>query len=102
MPDFTTVASADAFDEEDGTVVEVDGEEIAVFKTEGEFYAIGNTCTHTGGPLGKGEVDDTTVTCPWHGSDFDVTSGECLSPPADDPVPEYEVEVEDSEVKIAV
>lgn len=102
MSTFTTVASADDLDPGDGMVVEADDEEIALFNVDGEFYAIGNSCTHVGGPLGEGPLDGTTVTCPLHGSDFDVASGSCLGPPADADVPTYEVRVEESEIQIAV
>lgn len=97
IPTFVTVASVDDLAPGDGMVVEADEEEIGLFNVDGEFYAIGNSCTHVGGPL-----DGTTVTCPLHGSDFDVTSGACLGPPADDAVPSYEVRVEGSEIQVAV
>lgn len=102
MPTFVTVASTTDLDPGDGTVVEADGEEIALFNVDGEFYAIGNSCTHVGGPLGDGPLDGSTVTCPLHGSDFDVTSGACLGPPAEEDVPDYEVRVEGTEIQVAV
>jgi nitrite reductase/ring-hydroxylating ferredoxin subunit len=45
----------------------VEGQKIALFNVEGTFYAVGDTCTHRGGPLSEGSVAGTTVTCPWHG-----------------------------------
>lgn len=60
-----------------GKVVEVAGKTVAVFNCEGMFYAIDNTCKHRGGPLGEGSLSGTTVTCPWHGWEYDVSSGEC-------------------------
>lgn len=100
MSDLVTVATEDELGPGEGMVVEADGEEIALFNVDGEFHAIGNTCTHMGGPLGDGQVTDDTVTCPWHGAKFDVTSGEVLGPPAGESVPEYEVTVEESEIKV--
>lgn len=58
-----------------GKVVEVDGKEIALFNCDGKFYALNNTCLHQGGPLGEGSLEGTVVTCPWHGWQFDVTTG---------------------------
>src|SRR6516225_7543157 len=45
----------------------IEGQKIALFNVEGTYYAIGDTCTHRGGPLSEGDVQGTRVTCPWHG-----------------------------------
>jgi nitrite reductase (NADH) small subunit len=58
-------------------VVDVDGKPIALFNVDGTFYAIDNTCQHSGGPLGEGALDGAIVTCPWHGWEYDVTNGVC-------------------------
>ena len=56
------------------------GRVIALFNVGGEFFALDGVCPHAGGPLGEGVLDGTTVTCPWHGWQFDVTSGKhCLN-----------------------
>jgi nitrite reductase (NADH) small subunit len=47
----------------------------AVFNVDGRFYALDGICPHAGGPLAKGCVSGTVVTCPWHGWQFDVTTG---------------------------
>ena len=51
---------------------------IAVFKTEDGYFATDGMCAHQGGPIAKGVVDGKCVTCPWHGWQYDVTSGENL------------------------
>jgi nitrite reductase/ring-hydroxylating ferredoxin subunit len=61
-----------------GKVVDAGGKQIALFNVEGKFYAIDNTCKHRGGPLGEGELDGTSVVCPWHGWEYDVTTGKNL------------------------
>ena len=60
-----------------GTIREfqVEGKAIAVANVGGKFYAINNTCLHRGGPLGQGVMDGNIVTCPWHGWQYDVTTG---------------------------
>ena len=58
--------------------VQVSGQAIALANVGGSFYAINNTCLHRGGPLGEGQLDGTVVTCPWHGWQYDVTSGKTL------------------------
>jgi 3-phenylpropionate/trans-cinnamate dioxygenase ferredoxin component len=85
-----------------GAVVDAEGTAIAVFNIGGTLYAIANACTHVGGPLGKGQVEGTTVTCPWHGSQFDVTSGQVLRGPARRPVATYPVRVQGDDVFVAV
>jgi nitrite reductase/ring-hydroxylating ferredoxin subunit len=49
---------------------------VALFNVDGEFFALDGVCPHQGGPLGKGDLQGCIVTCPWHGWQFDVTSGE--------------------------
>ena len=85
-----------------GTVVSAEGRAIAVFNVGGTFYALANECTHMGGPLGKGRLDGTTVTCPWHGSQFDVTSGEVKKGPARKPVATYPVRVQGDDVFVQI
>ncbi len=52
----------------------------ALYNVEGQFYALDGVCPHAGGPLGQGELNGCIVTCPWHGWQFDVTSGQhCLT-----------------------
>lgn len=66
-----------------GTIREfqLDGTTIALANVGGKFYAINNTCLHRGGPLGQGVLADKVVTCPWHGWEFDVTTGKITQNP---------------------
>jgi len=69
-----------------------------LFNVGGTFHAIENECTHEGGPLGQGLLRGDRVLCPWHGAEFDVTTGAVLSPPADYAVETFRVVVEGGEV----
>ncbi len=102
MAEFIRVANVSDVPPGRGTVVEVDGNEIAVFNVNGEVYAIFNTCTHRGGPLGEGTLLGKVVTCPWHGAQFDVTTGAVVSPPAPADEPSYPTKVEDGGVWVQV
>jgi nitrite reductase/ring-hydroxylating ferredoxin subunit len=74
--------------------VEVDGVPVVVARSQtGEICAIAATCSHLGGPLDEGERSGDTVICPWHGSRFDLCSGEVLGSPAVFPQPRYEVRI---------
>jgi nitrite reductase (NADH) small subunit len=79
MANFIKVASAAEVADGTGKTVEAAGKQIALFNVGGKFFAIDNGCKHRGGPLGEGEIDGTTVTCPWHGWEYDFASGACLS-----------------------
>jgi len=74
-------------------VVQVGNTPVGIFNVGGNYHAIHNTCLHRQGPLGEGELEDTTVTCPWHGWRYNVTTGECLTRPGAR-VPCFEVRVE--------
>src|SRR5207247_11360223 len=77
------------FPEGKPTCVTAGARTIAVFRVSGKTYALDNTCTHLGGPLCKGRLDGFVVQCPWHGSRFDVRSGQVAGPPARTPVTGY-------------
>jgi nitrite reductase/ring-hydroxylating ferredoxin subunit len=49
---------------------------VAIFNVDGQFHALDGICPHQGGPLGKGTLHGCIVTCPWHGWQFDVTTGQ--------------------------
>ncbi len=82
--------------------VDAGGRAVAVFNVDGTIHALGGTCTHRGGPLGEGELDGTVVTCPWHGAQFNVTTGQVAGPPAGHSVPAYTVIVEGEDIKVDV
>ena len=98
---FVTVARTS--DVEPGTVrvIEVEGRSLCLGLTEdGAWGAIDNVCTHDGGTLGEGELDETGVECPRHGGRFDLFSGRVLALPPVRPVTAYETIVEGDEVRV--
>lgn len=82
--------------------VEVEGEPVAIFNVKGEFYAIGDTCSHAQASLSEGEVEDFVVSCPWHGAKFDLKTGKNLCMPAVTPVPKYNLKIEGDDIKIVL
>jgi nitrite reductase/ring-hydroxylating ferredoxin subunit len=60
----------------------VDGKEILIVNSDGNYYAIDDTCTHSGASLSEGKLQDSTVTCGWHGAEFDCKSGKLAKFPA--------------------
>jgi nitrite reductase/ring-hydroxylating ferredoxin subunit len=102
MEPLTTVTDVDEMGERELAAFPVTGKRIAIAKVGEAFYAFGDTCTHQGCSLAQGELDGTTVTCPCHGSEFDVTTGEVIRGPASEPVQSFPVRVEDGLLRVEV
>lgn len=83
-----------------GSAVRVGG--VAVFNIGGSFFATQDKCTHKQGPLSEGKLDGSTVTCPLHGAQFNVSTGAVLHGPAKDPLKTYRVIVEGEIARIDV
>jgi uncharacterized membrane protein/nitrite reductase/ring-hydroxylating ferredoxin subunit len=73
---------------------------IALGKTEDGFHAFDDRCTHKGGPLSDGVLICGTVQCPWHGSQFDVTTGEVKCGPAKKKISAYGVEESNGQIRL--
>ncbi|SNQ50884.1 putative Rieske Fe-S membrane protein [Frankia canadensis] len=71
--------------------VDVGGVSVLLARVDGRIVALGNRCTHRGGPLSEGRRDGDCVQCPWHGSRFALTTGEVVQGPATRPQPVYAV-----------
>jgi nitrite reductase/ring-hydroxylating ferredoxin subunit/uncharacterized membrane protein len=82
------------------TRVEVDGTPIVLLRDSDRIHATSATCTHVGGPLDEGELDGTRVTCPWHGSTFDLSDGTVVHGPATTPLNAFEARVKDGRVQV--
>lgn len=82
--------------------VELDGDPVVIFNIGGDYFAIGDVCTHDDGPLGEGELDNHHVICPRHGARFDVRDGKALTLPAVAPTTSYPVRVRDGWIEIGI
>jgi len=98
--DFVRVAETKDIQPSTMKVVDLASETVCIVNVEGNYYAIGNVCTHVGGPLNEGTLEGYEVECPWHGSKFDVRTGEAIKPPARQAVPKYEVKVEENNILV--
>jgi len=74
------------------------GAPIAVFHAQGRYWALDDTCSHERASLAEGWVEDDVVSCPLHGAEFSLETGEALSLPATRPVRTHRVEVRDSQI----
>ncbi len=77
-----------------------DGNELAVYNVDGEYYATENSCPHRGAPLSQGALCGHVIECWLHGWQFDVRSGECLTVP--DRIKTYRVSIEDQMIKVSL
>ena len=95
------ICALDELEENQAVRVEIDGAAMAVVKDgSGEVFAIGDTCTHGDISLSEGFVEDDTLECWAHGSQFSLRTGKPLTLPAYEPVPVYKVELRDGDVYI--
>jgi nitrite reductase/ring-hydroxylating ferredoxin subunit len=75
--------------------VEVNGQEIAIYKLDGAYYATGNICTHQFAFMSEGYVENGCVECPLHQGIFDIKTGAVVDGPPDQPLKTYPVKIED-------
>ncbi|MCA9055866.1 MAG: Rieske 2Fe-2S domain-containing protein [Planctomycetaceae bacterium] len=81
MPEFLRIANISDVPPGTGKEVTVGDRVLAVYNIDGTFHVIDGICPHAGGPLGEGALQGCIITCPWHGWQFDVTTGQhCLTP----------------------
>ncbi len=101
MADFMKVASLSDLGAGSCMAVEIAGKTVALFNVDGTVYALDGTCLHRGGPLGEGTLEADVVTCPWHGWQYNVRTGENSMNKAVKVV-SYPVQVEGNDIKVAV
>ncbi len=101
MPDFITVAKVADLKPGQAKMILAGGHQIALFNVRGNFYATSNVCLHMGGPLGDGDLSDNVVSCPYHGWEYDVKTGECITSPTLK-VQTYPVQVNGEEIQVAI
>jgi len=98
--DFTDLAAVDDLDDGKMHNYELDGKSIVLVRHDDGIHAFNGICPHFGGPLWEGELKDHCVTCPWHGSQFDISDGSLLHGPSTYPVHRYEVHVQGGRVLV--
>lgn len=81
--------------------VEFEGKELCVVRQGSEVFAIDDLCSHAEASLSEGEVSSGKIECWLHGAEFDLRTGEALTPPASAPVMSYQVTIEGDEVTIS-
>lgn len=102
MSDFVRVARATDLTDPGQMLAEVDDRIVVLMKVGGEFFCLDDVCTHDGGPLSDGTLDDHTIACPRHGAKFDIRSGKVLTMPATEDTVAHEVQLRGEEVWVRI
>ncbi|MDP8288324.1 MAG: glutamate synthase-related protein, partial [Candidatus Electryonea clarkiae] len=97
---YVEVGADSDFAEGEGKLVVMGKDELAVFRYNGNFSAFSHTCTHQGGPLEEGVIEDGKVVCPWHGHRFDLLTGKAVES-SDENIQVHDVKVEDGKILVS-
>ncbi|MGZ4959345.1 MAG: non-heme iron oxygenase ferredoxin subunit [Methylomonas sp.] len=100
MTDWIDAGAESALAEGGHVVVDVEGTDVAVFKIDGQCYAIEDVCTHDGAEIASGELDGDEIICPRHGARFCVKTGEVKCAPAYENIATFPVEVEGGRIRV--
>lgn len=100
MTEWIDVCGQNALADGENIVVDVDGADVAVFRIDGDYYAIEDVCTHDGAEIASGEVEGDEIICPRHGARFCIKTGEVTAPPAYEAIACFPVRIEDGRVQV--
>lgn len=100
MGTFVKVAKQSDIPEGGAVAVEVEDKTIAIFKVEGTFYAIDDTCSHEEAPLCEGILEGFEIECPWHAARFCIKTGKALTPPAYEDLASYTVRLAGDDIEL--
>jgi 3-phenylpropionate/trans-cinnamate dioxygenase ferredoxin subunit len=100
--EFVEIAPASELPNGERLFVELEGKSIVIFTIAGQFFSIADVCSHDDGPVGEGDIEGYTITCPRHGAEFDIRSGKVLQLPAVVDIPAYPVRVVDGMIQVGL
>lgn len=98
MSEFVKVANINDIPDPGKAMLEIDERLIVLMHVGGQFFCLEDLCTHDGGPLGEGDLEDHTLACPRHGAKFDIRNGAAVTMPATEATKSHQVKVENGEV----
>lgn len=100
--EFIEISPASELPNGERLFVDVGDRPIVIFNIAGQFFAIGDVCTHDDGPLGDGLLEGHNIVCPRHGAEFDVRTGKVMQMPAVVDIPAFPVQVRDGIIFIGI
>jgi 3-phenylpropionate/trans-cinnamate dioxygenase ferredoxin subunit len=99
---YHTICKVDDLPHGERIFIEIAHEPIVIFNLAGKIFAIGDVCSHDGGPVGDGEFVDNTIICPRHGAKFDIFTGKAAGLPAVEDIPAYPIRINEGQIEIGV
>ena len=96
------VPGAENVGNEEAMALEIAGKPVALCRSGGKLYAVHNVCTHQFALLSEGYVEDGCIECPLHQGRFNLETGAAQGAPVTDPIPVYEVRVEDGQTFVRI
>ena len=100
--EFVDIAPVSELPNGERLFVEIEGKPLVIFNIAGQFFSIADICSHDDGPVGEGDIEGYTITCPRHGGEFDVQTGKALQLPAVVDIPAYPVKVVDGMIQLGM
>lgn len=100
MIDWIEAVAENALAEGEHIIIDMDGTNVAVFKLEGNFYALEDVCTHDGTEIASGTIEGVEIICPRHGARFCIKTGAVKSPPAYEDIHCFPVRIENGKVLV--
>ena len=100
--EFLEIAPASELPPGERLFVEIEGKPIVIFNIAGQYFSIGDVCSHDDGPVGEGDLEGYNITCPRHGAEFDVRTGKVTQMPAVIDIPAYPVQVRDGNIYLGI
>src|SRR5213080_4063351 len=98
MSEFVSIAKTTDLPEAGQMLVELEDRIVVLFKVGGEYFCIDDVCTHDGGPLSEGRLENHSIACPRHGAKFDIRTGKALTMPATVNTAAHEVKIEGEDI----
>ncbi len=100
MANWIKIAQVGQVDEDESLAIEVDGRQLALHHTEGEYFVTDNVCTHQYALLSDGYIEDGCVECPLHQAQFDLRTGKAMCAPATVDIQTYQVKTEGEDILV--
>ena len=100
--DYIEIAPASELPNGERLFVDIADKPIVIFNIAGQFFAIGDVCTHDDGPLGDGIIEGHNIVCPRHGGEFDIRTGQAVQMPAVVDISAYPVRVVDGRIRVGI
>lgn len=100
--EFVEIAPVSELPNGERLFVDLGDKPVVIFNIAGQFFAIGDVCTHDDGPLGDGMIEDFNVVCPRHGAEFDIRTGQAVQMPAVVDIPAYPVRILNGMIHVGI